>query len=195
MAALSLGVPTLPAGLEDLLQRTDGLPLFVEEVLAAAADAGALRRVGDRWEFRRWIGPRSGHDAGTIARRLGALSATERSVIGAAALLGRRFDVELVGPIVAVESDVAMAALRRCTDQQLLVWKRVMCGSGMRSLVTPSWTRCSGRNNVVARSALTVITTVHPGLPDGWCELAARLHEAAGEPSGCGGVAADRGPP
>ena len=58
---------------------------------------------------------------GTIARRLGALSPTERSVIGAAALLGRRFDVELVGPIVAVEPDVAMAALRRCADQQLLV--------------------------------------------------------------------------
>jgi DNA-binding CsgD family transcriptional regulator/tetratricopeptide (TPR) repeat protein len=183
MAALSLGVGAVPSGLSEFLLRTDGLPLFVEEMLAAAADAGALLRVGDGWEFAPTErSPIPVTVRGTIARRLGALTATERSVIGAAALLGRRFDVDLVGPIVAVEADVAMAALRRCADQQLLVLEAgdvrfrhaLTRDAVLDQMLGPERT-------LLARSALTVIKRVHPELPARWCELAAALHEEAGE--------------
>jgi DNA-binding CsgD family transcriptional regulator len=184
MAALSLGVRALPAGLGEFLLRTDGLPLFVEEVLAAAADAGALRRVGDGWEFAPAArSPIPVTVRGTIARRLDALTAVERSVIGAAALLGRRFDVDLVGPIVGVESNVAMAALRRCADQQLLVLEAgdVRFRHALtRDAVLDQMLR--PERTALARSALAVIRAVHPELPGRWCELAAALHEEGGEP-------------
>ena len=185
MAELSLGVRALPTGLDEFLLRTDGLPLFVEEALAAAADAGALRRVGDRWEFASTDrAPIPATVRGTIARRLSVLTAVERAVIGAAALLGRRFDADLVGPIVAVEPGVAMAALRRCADQQLLVLEAgdVRFRHALtRDAVLDQMLR--PERTALARSAVTVIMAVHPELPDRWCELVAALREEAGEPA------------
>ena len=130
-------------------------------MLAAAADAGALRRVGDRWEFAPTDrSPIPVTVRGTIARRLGVLTATERSVISAAALLGRRFDVDLVGPIVGVEPDAAMAALRRCADQQLLVleagdvrFRHALTRDAVLDQVL------GPERMALARSALTVITS------------------------------------
>jgi DNA-binding CsgD family transcriptional regulator len=185
MAALSLGVGELPAGLNDLLLLTDGLPLLVEEVLAAASDGGALRRVDDGWVFAAGSSPPIPVTVrGAVARRLGMLAATERAVLGAAALLGRRFDVHLIGPIAQVGQDGVMGALRHGADLQLLVLEAgdVRFRHALtRDAVLDQMLR--PERAALARTALTVIRTAHPDLPAEWCELAAVLQEEAGEPA------------
>lgn len=190
MATLSMGAEELPAGLGDLLALTDGLPLLVEEVLSAAADCAALRRVDGAWEFATASStPIPVTVRGAVASRVELLNATERAVLGAAALLGRRFDIELIGPTVGVEPEVVTDALRRCADQQLLVLEAGdvrFRHSLTRDAVLDQMLR--PQRAALARSALVAIRSAHPDLPAEWCELAAHLHEQAGEPGAAAGL-------
>jgi hypothetical protein len=52
------------------------------------------------------------------------MSAGSRRVIGAAAVLGRRFDWALLGPVTGLADGAVVAALRDGTDLQLVVAER-----------------------------------------------------------------------
>lgn len=180
MAALSLGVRALPEGLDGLLALTDGLPLLVEELLSAAADAGALRRGADGWVFEA-VGrpPIPVTIRGTVAQRVAQLDDTGRAVLGAAALLGRRFDVELLASMVGAGPDAVLAALRRAADLQLFVleagdvrFRHALTRDAVLDQLLPP------ERAALARSALVALRAASAELP----ELAAALHEEAGEP-------------
>ncbi|HVF75592.1 MAG TPA: AAA family ATPase [Acidimicrobiales bacterium] len=106
LAAGALGVDTLPAEVCDLVAaRTDGNPLFVEEVAAALAETGAVRRDGDGWA----LGP--GADAlavpttleEVILARIDRLDPEARAALQLAAVIGREFTRTLLERIARLD--------------------------------------------------------------------------------------------
>ena len=114
-----LGVDALPEALARLVtEKAEGNALFAEEIVSFLAERGALRAVGGTVEF----------DAGKVAAALPAsvqslltarvdrLAPHERALLQAAAVIGRRFDPELL----AVVSDDRGGIEGRLTAMQAL---------------------------------------------------------------------------
>jgi class 3 adenylate cyclase/tetratricopeptide (TPR) repeat protein len=99
---------------DEILARTDGVPLFVEEVTRAILESGQLRMAGDRYELEGPLAaleiPASLRDS-LMARldRLGA--AKEVAQIGAC--IGREFSYELLAQVSGLASDALEDSLGR----------------------------------------------------------------------------------
>ena len=115
-----LGVSDLPPDLEQLVaSRAGGNPFFIEELLQALLEVGALDVVDGRAELAMVELDVPDTVQGTILARIDRLEAGEREVLHHAAVLGRSFTGELVEAIVGRgELRVELAALART---QLLV--------------------------------------------------------------------------
>ena len=88
MAGQRLRTELLPAGLDRLLARAEGVPFLVEELLAAAVDGGGLVREGGRWVMRpggETVVPQT--LSASIAQRMDALDRAGREIAQAAALV------------------------------------------------------------------------------------------------------------
>ena len=94
----------LPAEVEaEILARTDGVPLFVEEVGRAVLEGGLLREEADRWVLEGPLPPfavPSSLQASLIARL--DRSPSVREVAQAGAVLGREFAHDLVAAVAAL---------------------------------------------------------------------------------------------
>ena len=102
-------------------QRADGLPFLVEELLSAAVDVNALVRGPTGWILRpdaATVVPQSLAD--TVTQRIDALDPADRNVPYAAAVLGRRFDPELICSMTGLPTSGVRAALDRCISSQLV---------------------------------------------------------------------------
>ena len=122
MAAQTLRTSALDAEVDALLRdAAEGIPFLVEELLAAAATNGALVERGDGWHvaapMRRLI-PDS--FAITVRQRLHGMGPDGRRILGAAALLGRRFEWRLAASAAGCSRDVTEAMLTRAVGLQLL---------------------------------------------------------------------------
>ena len=115
VARLTGGKALPPEVSAQILERTDGVPLFVEELTKMVLESGLLRDAGDRYEL---VGgvlpplaiPATLHD--WLEARLDRLAATkELAQLGA--VLGREFGYELLRAV----SDVDEAELRRALVQ------------------------------------------------------------------------------
>ena len=121
MVAACLPVPRRPAVPAFVAEHSDGMPFLVEELLAGLVTSGALVRRG-----RPVAGRAGAHPVGSRQlRRVGAhpaaaLDADARQVLAAAAVLGRRFDWELLPGVAAVDGAAAVESLRRAVDAQLV---------------------------------------------------------------------------
>jgi DNA-binding CsgD family transcriptional regulator/tetratricopeptide (TPR) repeat protein len=186
IACACLATTELPGPVAELLSaHADGLPFFVEELLAGAAGSGALVRDGDGWTV---AGPL---EAGvpdsfvdSVDRRLVALGDAAPAVVAAAAI-GRSFDWALLPAITGLGDPAVLAALRAAVDAQLLVADPSGGGSfRFRHALTRD--AVVGRllpveRAVLSRRALDALEATHPGLPGETCELAAELAERAGD--------------
>jgi DNA-binding CsgD family transcriptional regulator len=183
LAAACLDVPSLPAGLEDLLARGDGVPFLIEELLAAAVACGALARRDGRWTLAPGAArvlPRTFVEE--VARRLEVFSPEELLVPAAAALLGRRVDVAVLAQTLGRAPADLAGPLERCVAAQLLVrdvggWAfphALTQDAVLVGVAPPLRVELAGR----ARAA---VEAVHPGLPGPLCYLAAELDLAAGD--------------
>ena len=80
MVSALAGGKALPAALlEQILTRTDGVPLFVEELTKSILESGELTEAGDHYEYA-WLRSRrhhSGHAAGLADGAAGSLHAGE----------------------------------------------------------------------------------------------------------------------
>jgi DNA-binding NarL/FixJ family response regulator len=186
MVAACLATAAAPAELGAFVRaHGDGNPFLVEELLAGLVASGELRRGDDgRWTTDGVLTPtvpaslRESNE-----RRLARLDPVTRRVVGAAALLGRRFEWELLPGLAEVDGRTVVDALRAAVDEQLVEVE----GSGftfrhaltreavLGDLLPPD------RRHLAAR-AWPVVERAHPGLPGPVCELAAELAEAAGRP-------------
>src|SRR5215475_4453168 len=162
---------------------SDGVPFLVEELLAGLATSGALRRTDGRWTVERPPAPAVPASlAESVRSRLVVLDVTSRQVLGAAAVLGRRFDWDLLPGVAAVDGDTAVEALRAAVRDQLIVadgstfrFRHALTREAvLAELLPPERAAMSAR-------ALVAVRRAHPGLPGPWCELAAELAEVAGQ--------------
>jgi hypothetical protein len=97
------GVVPSPARVAAVYDTTEGNPLFVREVVRLLAAQAALERPGQV--------PIPGTIRAVIGRRLAPLSSDAVQVLSAAAVVGRAFDLELVGPACELPADRILAAL------------------------------------------------------------------------------------
>src|SRR5690348_7324445 len=116
MVSALTGGKTLPAPLlEQILTRTDGVPLFVEELTKAVLESSALKDAGDHYEYsgpaRSVTIPATLRDS-LMARLDRFMPVREIAQIGAA--IGREFSYELieaVAPMPQSQLDDALARL------------------------------------------------------------------------------------
>jgi DNA-binding CsgD family transcriptional regulator/tetratricopeptide (TPR) repeat protein len=161
-----------PALATVIARRSDGVPFFVEELLAAAAPAsaepaGVERTVPDVVRS-------------SVASRMATLPADGRALLTAAALLGRHFDWQVAAEAVGVERAAGPRLLRLAVRAQLVE----VDGTGFR--FRHELTRDAvlaelvpGERAALARSLLSALGD--PGEIGERVEMAASLAEDAGD--------------
>jgi class 3 adenylate cyclase len=107
-----LGLPELPDPLaRTLIERAEGNALFAEELVSYLNERGALTIGDGRVQYDRTTVasalPLSLH--GLLAARVGRLSTERRNVLQAAAVIGRRFDPDLLTAVMDSTSEVEAA--------------------------------------------------------------------------------------
>src|SRR5271166_5571151 len=105
-----------------IAERTDGVPLFVEEltrsILESGSDANEDIEIPDSLQ-------------GSLMARLDRLSATSKEVAQVAAVIGREFDRDLLAQVAALVAPILDHALRQLLTAQLVV----MGGTSQQSLL------------------------------------------------------------
>jgi len=116
------GDKPLPAGVEaEILARTDGVPLFVEEVAKAVLEGGLLREEADRWELQGPLPPLAVPPTlqASLVARLDRLPAV-REVAQAGAVIGREFAHDLVAAVSGLPEAPLRSALARLEGADLV---------------------------------------------------------------------------
>jgi class 3 adenylate cyclase/predicted ATPase len=116
------GGKTLPDDVIDqITDRTDGVPLFVEELTKSVLESGVLREEADRYVLDRALPPfaipTSLHDS--LMARLDRL-ASVRHVAQIGAAIGREFSYELLRAISRLPEDELQASLARLVVSELV---------------------------------------------------------------------------
>ncbi len=186
MGRACLSASDLPDQVRTLLEaNADGLPFFVEELLAAAVDAGALVLSDGGWAVQGQVEPQAPRTfIDSIDRRLASLGDAARILV-TAAVLGRRFDWVVLCDVTGQPQEVVLDALRAGVDAQLLASDPATPGSMefrhaltrdaiLGRLLAVEWA-------AIARRALEAIMSARPDLPGEWCDVSARLAERAGD--------------
>ena len=140
--------------------KTDGVPLFVEELTKSILELGDLREAGDRWEYAGRAGslaiPLTLRDS-LMARLDRFAPVKEIAQIGAA--IGREFSYELIAAVAPHSQSPSWT--RRWRSSRNQGWRSSRARRPMRSTPsstrwcrTPPTTRCSGAagRNCTARS-------------------------------------------
>ncbi|MDP8931340.1 MAG: AAA family ATPase [Actinomycetota bacterium] len=188
MVRACLSTTTVPADVERfVVSRAEGLPFFVEELLGGLLHAGGLVHSNGAWvAVSRLVPTVPLTFAETVRDRLSALSDNERTVLHAAAVLGRRFDWTLLPAVTGLPRDAVLDALRQATQLQLMVadldaepagfrFRHMLTRDAILAELTPP------DQAELATRAAAAVEAAHPGLEGGWCELASALHERAGQ--------------
>ncbi|MFC5138659.1 ATP-binding protein [Actinomycetospora rhizophila] len=185
MLAACLATPDPPAGVRAFLaRRAEGVPLLVEELLAGLVAADELRFEHDHWVGAGELTPRVPASLReSVARRAEHLDPVARRVLAAAAVLGRRFDWELVPGIAEVDGRATVDGLRAAVAQHLVevdgggfAFRHALTREAVLDDLLPPERR------ELAQRAWPAVERAYPGLPGALCELAAELAEAAGAP-------------
>jgi class 3 adenylate cyclase/tetratricopeptide (TPR) repeat protein len=105
----------------EIIARTDGVPLFVEELAKAVLDSGLVRDAGDRWELEAVLRPvaipATLHDS--LMARLDRL-APVKEVAQIGAVIGRQFDYRLLAAAGGRPEEELLAALDQLAASELV---------------------------------------------------------------------------
>ncbi len=186
MAAACLDTRQLPPGVSKMLADCDGLPFAVEEILAAATSSGQLVSSSGGWQVDDNVStavPAS--IVGSVRNRLAALGPAAADIIAYAAVLGKQFDWTLLPAVSGASEQDVLAALQQAQELQLIM---PITAESCKFVFRHSLTRHAILSDLLppdlarrSASAAAAIERAHPDLPGVWCELAAELHEAAGQ--------------
>jgi tetratricopeptide (TPR) repeat protein len=121
MVSTLAGGKALPAPLlEQILTRTDGVPLFVEELTKSILESGELKEAGDHYEYagpaRAVTVPTTLRDS-LMARLDRFMPVKEIAQIGAA--IGREFSYELIAAVAPMPEALLDDALARLSESGL----------------------------------------------------------------------------
>ena len=118
---VTAGRPLPQEVIEEILSRTDGVPLFIEELTKSVLESGQLRETGEHFALQRGVPaleiPTSLRDS-LVARLDRLASVKEIAQIGAC--IGREFSFELLLPISGLVAEQLHAALDRLVDSGLV---------------------------------------------------------------------------
>jgi class 3 adenylate cyclase/tetratricopeptide (TPR) repeat protein len=116
------GGKPLPAEvLQQIVAKTDGVPLFVEELTRMVLESDLLRDCGDRYELTGALPPLAIPSTlqDSLMARLDRL-ATVKEVAQVGAALGRTFHYELLRAIASIDDGMLQRALTRLGESDLL---------------------------------------------------------------------------
>ena len=124
MMQVTLGLSQAPttAWRQAIYERCEGNPFFIEEVLRALVERGDLEYRDGAWLRAKEVSdlaiPDSVRDA--VQQRLAAFTASARRALQVAAVIGQRFDFELLQRVAGTGEAELLAALRQAIDDQLV---------------------------------------------------------------------------
>jgi tetratricopeptide (TPR) repeat protein len=115
------GKPLPEEVLTQILERTDGVPLFVEELTQAMLESDFLHDAGSHWELKRPLPPLAIPSTiqDSLMARLDHLGTT-KEVAQIGACIGREFDHELLAAIVPTDGTGLQQALDRLVNSGLV---------------------------------------------------------------------------
>jgi TOMM system kinase/cyclase fusion protein len=128
MVARVAGGKVLPAKVcQDVAAKTDGVPLFVEELTKMVLESGFLREREDCYELTSPLPPLAIPDTlhDSLMARLDRLAAV-KSVAQLGATLGRAFPYELLRAVAPWDEGTLQHALRRLVEAELLHQRGVL---------------------------------------------------------------------
>ncbi|HEY8731176.1 MAG TPA: AAA family ATPase [Candidatus Limnocylindria bacterium] len=121
-AALGLAGPPTQEFRKALFDRTEGNPFFVEEILRALVEKGELEYRDGAWHRTKSVAelaiPESVRDA--VQQRLLGLEPRARKAIQVAAVIGLRFDFEVLGAVSGMDERALVDAIKAAIDAQLV---------------------------------------------------------------------------
>jgi class 3 adenylate cyclase/tetratricopeptide (TPR) repeat protein len=121
LLSLLLSQSTVPDGLrEALLTRAEGNPLYAEEFVRMLVERGLLILEDDGWTLRVGELPMPDSVQGIIAARLDALATEEKTLLQAAAVLGRTFWPDGVAAVASIGRDEVDRTFRALDRRGLL---------------------------------------------------------------------------
>ena len=168
----------IPGADAELVRRVqasaEGVPLLVEDLLASPGLPESFTE--------------------TVRERLAGFSEPQRSVIQAAAILGRHFDWELL-PAVSGQTAALVAETLGLAVEQLLVsadgtafrFRHALTREAVLDTMLPP------RQRALASAALAVLDATHPRLEGGLRELAVELAIRAGDRRRAGALLSESG--
>jgi class 3 adenylate cyclase/predicted ATPase len=121
VANLTSGKPFPAALLQQIAARTDGIPLFVEELTKAVLESGLVEAREGRYELVRPL-PSLGIPStlqDSLAARLDRLG-DARAVAQLGAVIGREFSYELLAAVSPLDAESLEAALDRLAEAELV---------------------------------------------------------------------------
>ena len=117
------GGRTLPRGVMDaILEKTDGVPLFVEEMTKMILESGQLREVGEGYVLNNPLPPIAVPTTlqDSLMARLDRLGPVKQ-IAQIGACIGREFPYALLAAVVPVDEPALRDALRRLNEAELIV--------------------------------------------------------------------------
>ena len=116
------GGRSLPANVSaQIVSKTEGVPLFIEEVTKAVLESGFLREAGERYELTGSLPavavPATLHDS--LMARLDRL-ATVKAVAQIASVIGREFNYELISAVADLQTAELTVALDELVRAELV---------------------------------------------------------------------------
>jgi class 3 adenylate cyclase len=106
-----LGAALPPAARDLVVERAEGNPLFIEELLESLIDRGVIERDGERWSVGEIPGDLQIPDTvqAVVAARLDLLEPAEKAALQAAAVIGRVFWTAPVYDLIEETPDLRVA--------------------------------------------------------------------------------------
>jgi tetratricopeptide (TPR) repeat protein len=111
-----LGVESLPDTLaRQVAEKADGNPLFAEEIVSFLTERGMLRTAAGKLDFDPGavVAALPASVQSLLTARVDRLSPTDRALLQAASVIGRRFDSQLLAVVAATDAiDARLAAMQ-----------------------------------------------------------------------------------
>ncbi|HVR88447.1 MAG TPA: AAA family ATPase [Candidatus Limnocylindria bacterium] len=105
-----------------LWDRTEGNPFFIEEILRALVEKGDLKYRDGAWRRTKDVAdlaiPLSVRDA--VQQRLLTLDPNARKVVQVAAVIGQRFEFDLLQEVSGLDESTVLAGIKAAIDEQLV---------------------------------------------------------------------------
>ncbi|MGE5830045.1 MAG: helix-turn-helix transcriptional regulator [Micromonosporaceae bacterium] len=180
-----------PVVLTRLSQGCTGNPFLAEEMLNDMIATGALVRSGGRWQTVAEVPIRPPTTVvRSIVLRAERLGEPATLMLRTAAMLGRRFPLDVLQRATGVDDRTLTTHIRAAAAAQLLVpdgeapdwysFRHALTAEALLDELRP------GARAELARHIADVVEQCHPDRSGAWCQLLAELRLAAGDPAEAG---------